>query len=130
LHPSIAMSSDRRQTLGELGETLACDELRRRGYAILERRYRTRYGEIDIVARHGDVLVFVEVKARRSDVFGSGAAAVTPNKQRRVARMAADFLVRRRLQDRPCRFDVVSVAMGEERPRIEVFAGAFVAAGL
>jgi len=130
LHPSIAMSSDPRQTLGELGETLACDELRRRGYAILERRYRTRYGEIDIVARHGDVLVFVEVKARRSDVFGSGAAAVTPNKQRRVARMAADFLVRRRLQDRPCRFDVVSVAMGEERPRIEVFAGAFVAAGL
>ena len=130
MHPSIAMSSDPRQTLGELGETLACDELRRRGYAILERRYRTRYGEIDIVARHGDVLVFVEVKARRSDVFGSGAAAVTPNKQRRVARMAADFLVRRRLQDRPCRFDVVSVAMGEERPRIEVFAGAFVAAGL
>jgi len=130
LHPSIAMSSDPRQTLGELGETLACDELRRRGYAILERRYRTRYGEIDIVARHGDVLVFVEVKARRGDAFGSGAAAVTPNKQRRVARMAADFLVRRRLQDRPCRFDVVSVAMGEERPRIEVFAGAFVAAGL
>jgi putative endonuclease len=124
------MSSDRRQTLGELGETLACDELRRRGYAILERRYRTRYGEIDIVARHGDVLVFVEVKARAGDAFGSGAEAVTPYKQRRVARMAADFLVRRRLQDRPCRFDVVSVVMGEERPRIEVFAGAFVAAGL
>ena len=126
LHPSLAMSSDRRQTLGELGETLACDELKRRGYAILERRYRTRYGEIDIVARHGDVLVFVEVKARAGDAFGSGAEAVTPYKQRRVARMAADFLVRRRLQDRPCRFDVVSVAMGEERPRIEVFAGAFV----
>jgi putative endonuclease len=116
LHRSIAMSSDRRQTLGELGETLACDELRRRGYAILERRYRTRYGEIDIVARHGDVLV-----------FGSGAAAVTGVKQRRVARMAADFLARRRLQDRPCRFDVVSVAMGMERPRIEVFVGAFYA---
>ena len=124
------MSSNRRQTLGELGETLACDELQRRGYAILERRYRTRYGEIDIVARHGEVLVFVEVKARAGDAFGSGAEAVTPYKQRRVARMAADFLVRRRLQDRPCRFDVVSVAMGEERPRIEVFAGAFVAAGL
>ena len=121
------MSSDRRQTLGELGETLACDELRRRGYAILERRYRTRYGEIDIIARHGDVLVFVEVKARAGNAFGSGAAAVTGYKQRRVARMAADFLARRRLQDRPCRFDVVSVAMGEEQPRIEVFAGAFTA---
>ena len=127
MHHAIAMSSDRRQTLGELGETLACDELRRRGYAILERRYRTRYGEIDIVARHGDVLVFVEVKARAGEAFGSGAEAVTGYKQRRVARMAADFLARRRLQDRPCRFDVVSVAMGEERPRIEVFAGAFYA---
>jgi putative endonuclease len=119
------MSSDRRQSLGELGETLACDELRRRGYAILERRYRTRYGEIDIVARHGDVLVFVEVKARVGDTFGSGAEAVTGYKQRRVARMAADFLARRRLTDRPCRFDVVSVAMGLEHPRIEVFVDAF-----
>jgi putative endonuclease len=129
LQPLARMSSDPRQTLGELGETLACDELRRRGYAILERRYRTRYGEIDIVARHGDVLVFVEVKARAGVAFGSGAEAVTRWKQRRVAQMAADFLVRRRLQDRPCRFDVVSVAMGDGAPRIEVIAGAFVAAG-
>ena len=119
------MSSDRRQTLGELGENLACEELRRRGYAILERRYRTRYGEIDIVARHGDVLVFVEVKARVGDAFGSGAEAVTEYKQRRVARMAADFLARRRLHDRPCRFDVVSVAVGQGVPRVEVIAGAF-----
>ena len=119
------MSSDRRQSLGKLGETLACDELRRRGYAILERRYRTRYGEIDIVARYGDVLVFVEVKARVGTAFGTGAEAVTGYKQRRVARMAADFLARRRLQGRPCRFDVVSVAVGSERPRIEVIAGAF-----
>ena len=119
------MASDARQFLGELGENLACDELRRRGYAILERRYRTRFGEIDIVARHGDVLVFVEVKARVGSAFGTGAEAVTAFKQRRVAQMAADFLARRRLQDRPCRFDVVSIAMGEERPRIEVFAGAF-----
>jgi len=126
LHRSSRMSDDKRQTLGQLGETLACDELRRRGYAILERRYRTRYGEIDIVARHGDVLVFVEVKARAGAAFGSGAEAVTVHKQRRVAQMAADFLVRRRLHDRPCRFDVVSVAVGEGAPRVEVIAGAFV----
>ena len=114
------MASDARQFLGELGENLACDELRRRGYAILERRYRTRFGEIDIVARHGDVLVFVEVKAR----VGS-AEAVTAFKQRRVAQMAADFLARRRLHDRPCRFDVVSIAVGEGAPRVEVIAGAW-----
>jgi len=70
------------------------------------------------------------VKARSGDAFGSGAEAVTVYKQRRVARMAADFLVRRRLGDRPCRFDVVSVAVGGEHPRIDVFPGAFVAAGL
>jgi len=80
------MSSDRRQTLGELGETLACEELRRRGYAILERRYRTRYGEIDIVARHGDVLVFVEVKARAGDAFGTGAEARFQSRLHRNAR--------------------------------------------
>jgi len=119
------MSSDPRQTLGELGETLACEELRRRGYAILERRYRTRFGEIDIVARHGDVLVFVEVKARTGDAFGSGAEGVTGWKQRQVAQMAADFLVRRRLHERPCRFDVVSVAIGEAGARVEVIADAF-----
>ena len=119
------MSSDRRQSLGELGENLACEELRRRGYAILERRYRTRYGEIDIVARHGDVLVFVEVKARMGDAFGTGAEAVTGYKQRRVRQMAADFLVRRRLRDRPCRFDVVSIAVGDAGARIEVIPGAW-----
>ena len=125
LHRPLVMASDARQSLGELGETLACEELRRRGYAILERRYRTRYGEIDIVARHGDVLVFVEVKARAGEAFGTGAEAVTRYKQRRVAQMAADFLVRRRLQDRPCRFDVVSIAVGESGSRIEVIPGAW-----
>jgi len=125
LHRSQVMASDARQSLGELGENLACDELRRRGYAILERRYRTRFGEIDIVARHGDVLVFVEVKARVGMAFGTGAEAVTAFKQRRVAQMAADFLARRRLHDRPCRFDVVSIAVGEGAPRVEVIAGAW-----
>ena len=81
---------------GKLGEDLACAELARRGYAILERRYRTRFGEIDIVARHGDSLVFVEVKARDGDEFGGGAAAVTAWKQQRIVQMAIDYLARRR----------------------------------
>jgi len=81
------MTPDRRQTLGLHGEDLACAELRRRGYAILERRYRTRHGEIDIVAREGEVVVFVEVKTRAGDRFGDGAAAVTGWKQRRIVLM-------------------------------------------
>lgn len=70
-------------------------------------------------------VVFVEVKARAGDEFGSGAEAVTPYKQRRVARMAADFLARRRLREQPCRFDVVSVMVGEGPPRVEVIPAAF-----
>ena len=77
VHRRAPMGRDDRQSLGKLGEDLACAELHRRGYEILERRYRTRFGEIDIVARDGDVTVFVEVKARDGDDFGGGAAAVT-----------------------------------------------------
>jgi len=71
------MSTDNRQTLGKLGEDLACAELERRGYAITDRRYRTRFGEIDIVARYGEEIAFIEVKARVGGEFGGGAAAVT-----------------------------------------------------
>ena len=113
--------------VGLSAESRAAAYLVAKGYRIVARRFRSPVGEVDIVARRRGVLVFVEVKARVGDAFGSGAEAVTRYKQLRVARMAADFLVRRRLQDRPCRFDVVSVAIGGERPRIEVFAGAFYA---
>ena len=123
------MTADRRQSLGILGEELACEELRKRGYAILARRYRTRHGEIDLVARHGPAIVFVEVKTRSGDDFGGGAAAVTPWKQRRVTRMAMDFLARSRLDNRPCRFDVVTVDLRPGAPVVEVYMNAFDAAG-
>src|SRR5688500_2102705 len=100
-----------RQTFGKLGEDLACAELSRRGYEILERRYKSRFGEIDIVARHGGAVVFVEVKARAVYAFGGGELAVTAWKQRKIARMAVDFLSRRRLLNQPCRFDVVAVGL-------------------
>src|SRR5258706_16113637 len=103
------MSTDPRQTLGISGETLACAELQRRGYAILERRYRTRVGEIDIIASDLGTIVFVEVKARMGEDFGGAAAAITGWKQRRIAQMAVDYLSRRRLHNCPCRFDVVTV---------------------
>ena len=99
----------RRQTLGKSAEDLAVAELERRGYAILARRYRTRHGEIDVVARDGRTTVFVEVKARSSLRYGSAAEAVTPWKQRRLVSMATDFLVRHRLADGPARFDVVAI---------------------
>jgi len=119
------MSSDHRQSLGQSGEDLACTELERRGYAILARRYRSRFGEIDVVARDDQTIVFVEVKARAGDEFGGGAAAVTPWKQRRIAQMAVDYLSRNNLHDQPCRFDVVTVDITDDHPEVVVYTHAF-----
>jgi putative endonuclease len=115
-----------RQTLGKTGEALAVAELERRGYAILARRYRTKHGEIDIVARDDDTVVFVEVKARATAEFGTAAEAVTAWKQRRLVGMAVDYLARHDLTRHPCRFDVVAIDDAEtERPAITVFRSAF-----
>ncbi len=110
---------------GKTGEDLACRELERRGYAIVARRYRQRGGELDIIARDGPTLVFVEVKARDGREFGAAAEAVTPYKQRRIARLALDYLARHHLHDTPCRFDVVAIHVDEGRTTIEVFQNAF-----
>jgi putative endonuclease len=114
--------------LGKTGEDLACAELRRRGYAILDRRYRTRGGELDIIARDGPTLVFVEVKTRGSTRFGSPLEAVTAAKRRQVVAMAADYLARRRPRGARCRFDVAAVTFDAQgRPAIEIVTDAFAA---
>jgi putative endonuclease len=114
-----------RQALGKLGEDLAVAELEHRGYAIAARRYRTRCGEIDIVAERCGVLVFVEVKARETAEFGSAAEAVTPRKQRQLTRMANDYLAREGGAGRACRFDVVTVMLDRPEPIVEVYENAF-----
>ena len=119
------MTIDPRQALGLSGEDLACAELERRGYAIVERRYRTRVGEIDIIAKDGLTIVFVEVKARMTQDFGGAAAAMTGWKQRRIARMAVDYLARQNLHDCPCRFDVVAIDFNESEPCVIVYPNAF-----
>jgi putative endonuclease len=125
--------SGERLRLGEIGEDLAVQELERRGYAVLARRYRRRSGEIDIVAVDGRTLVFVEVKARdglrAAARYGPAAEAVTALKRRRIVATARDFLVRHDCSARPCRFDVVAVHIGQEGPEVEVFQNAFDASG-
>jgi putative endonuclease len=116
-----------RQDLGKSGEDLAVAELARRGYAVSARGYRTRYGEIDIVASEGDVLVFVEVRRRSGDGCGAAAESVTRGKQRRVARMAADYLARHGLFDKcAVRFDVVAIDdQPSGQPVVTVIQAAF-----
>ena len=117
--------SRRRVLFGKTGEDLACRELERRGYAILARRYRRRSGEIDIVARDGPTLVFVEVKARGGHAFGSAADAVTALKRRRITGLAVEYMMRHHLSGSPCRFDVVAIHLDSGAPVVEVFQSAF-----
>ena len=114
-----------RQRLGKFGEDLACRELERRGYAILARRYRRRGGELDIVARDGQTVVFVEVKTREGCDYGAGGESVTLRKRRRMANGALDYLTRHRLGECPCRFDVVSIDVSREPPNLELYQNAF-----
>lgn len=118
-----------RVRFGEIGEELAVQELERQGYAILARRYRRRGGEIDIVAGDGATIVFVEVKARDGRAFGGGSEAITALKRYRLTATARDYLARHRLQERPCRFDVVAIDISNGSPRLEVIRNAFDATG-
>lgn len=99
--------------------------LRSRGYRIIRRNYRARRGEIDIIASEGDVICFVEVKARHSGFFGSPEEAVSYFKQRQIAKAAICYLRQAGLPDKPARFDVVSLLYSGNEPEIELIKGAF-----
>ncbi|MDD5557408.1 MAG: YraN family protein [bacterium] len=100
------------RSLGERGEEIAGELLRRRGYRILARNYRCPRGEIDLIARDRDVIVFVEVKGRGSGRFGSPLEAVTPRKRRRLAAAALHYLASCGLLRARTRFDVVGIRWG------------------
>jgi putative endonuclease len=109
----------RKQAVGQLGEDFAAAYLQRLGYRILERNFRCRLGEIDIIAKEGKDLVFVEVKTRSSRRFGDPQEAVTPAKQAKL-RTVASFFLKRYKKSVPCRFDVfaVSIEGGMVRPQL------------
>ena len=94
---------------GREGEEKAVEFLKKQGYGILSRNFASRHGEIDIVARKGREIVFVEVKMRSSTVFGYPAEAVTCRKAERLRRTAMYYLMKNRIEDAACRFEVVSV---------------------
>lgn len=118
--------TDERQLLGRVGEELAAITLVRLGYTIVERRFRTDRGDIDIVAEDGETLVFVEVRARANGECGTAAESVTEHKKRQVARMAREYLSLHDISERVCRFDVVAIdrALTTE-PEVTVYRDAF-----
>lgn len=114
-----------RQSLGGLGEDLAAGFLKKQGYKILERNYRTPLGEIDLIGRHRGALVFIEVKTRRSERFGAGQEAVHSAKQAKLRKLADYYLKQKRLGEVAVRFDVVGILWQEGKPLIELIEGAF-----
>lgn len=111
--------------MGHRGEELAVRHLIRKKYRILARNWRDRGGELDIVARDGGTLVFVEVKTRTSDSFALPVESVGYDKQRRLRRLADRYIARNAVADCEVRFDVVSVLDRGAKPEIEHLENAF-----
>lgn len=116
-----------RRGLGHDWEREAERALVAAGYRIVERNFRTREGEIDLIARDAETLCFVEVKGRASRAFGGPAESVTLEKQRRIARAAAAYLLRFRGEPPACRFDVVGIDASSADPssRVTILRKAF-----
>ena len=117
-----------RLKFGREGESAALRFLKKKGYRILEKNFRSKVGEIDIIAEQDGVIVFVEVKARADHEFGHPLNALTPAKQKKIIQTAQSFLSRKRISDKPMRFDVVALTSDAESPdswKIELLQNAF-----
>jgi putative endonuclease len=110
--------------LGKEGEDRAAQFLVKQGYRILERNYRTRNGEIDLITLHEGAVVFVEVKTRTNDAYGAPELAVNARKQGRMIKAALGYIKYKKLHQVPCRFDVVAISSSAGQP-VELIQNAF-----
>ncbi|MFQ3548926.1 MAG: YraN family protein [Armatimonadota bacterium] len=112
--------------LGLSAEILASSYLAEIGYKIIDSNYHSRYGEIDIIANENENLVFVEVRCRRTNTYGSPIESITNKKKNNIILTAQDYIEKKQLYDMPCRFDVVEVTSNEGKLSIkEVVKDAF-----
>ena len=116
---------NKQQNFGKKSESIATSYLKKHGYKILEQNYRTKLGEIDIIAKDKDALVFVEVKSRISNRFGYPKWAVTPKKQRKISMVALLYIKTTKQRNVKARFDVVAISSAKDRPSIEIIKNAF-----
>ena len=110
---------------GKKGEDIAAACLRKEGYRIVERNYRCLYGEIDIIAMDAGDVVFIEVKSRKSDNFGSPEEAVGITKQKKISKVALNYLRERGLADHNARFDIVAIRFMPQGNRVKLIRNAF-----
>ena len=114
---------------GKNGETLAAEFLKKQGYKVLYRNYKTKLGEIDIIAEDKDTLCFIEVKTRQSEKFGLPQEAVAWRKQAQVSKAALIFLKEKKLWDKKARFDVVAVLSNDKVVEFDLIKDAFELSG-
>ena len=114
-----------RKKIGNQGEDLAARYLQQQGYRILRRNYHSRYGEIDIICEYQRVIIFVEVKTRRSERYGSAEESVTWTKQQRLRKTALHYLQQRNEPFKEIQFDVITVRLEGARPIINHIKDAF-----
>lgn len=123
--------TEARRALGKKGEAAARAYLERRGVRILVANYTCAAGEIDLIARERETLLFIEVKTRASEAFGPPQFAVHQRKQRQIVRAAQWYLTEQRVAEVACRFDVVAVTfLNDDRPHIHWVRDAFPAEGV
>jgi putative endonuclease len=114
-----------KKELGKRGEDLAFRFLKKKGYRIIETNYVCKMGEMDLIAKEKDTLVFIEVKTRTSTMFGPPQLAVNSSKQRQLSKVALYYLKEKRLEDVKARFDVVAILLGQKGEEIELIRDAF-----
>ena len=118
----IAQKNFYKKLLGRAGEVKACEFLKKKGYKILEKNYKTCCGEIDLIAQDGESVVFIEVKTRVNDDFGAPSEAVTLKKQEKYYKIATYYLQRAKKTDSECRFDVVEIEDGQINHILNAFS--------
>jgi len=115
----------KKKELGKRGEEVALRFLKKKGYRIIEKNYACKMGEMDIIAKEKDTLVFIEVKTRTSALFGPPQLAVNFSKQRQLSKVALNYLKENRLEEAKARFDVVAILLGQKEEGIELIRNAF-----
>ena len=121
--------SDFRKQVGNKGESLAEDYIKRKGYNIIQRNYRCRLGEIDIIAKDDDTIVFIEVRTKQNENFGTPQDSVTSTKMSKISKTALSFIHEKNLSGFSYRFDFIAITFSQGKPNIEHIENAFMPNG-
>ena len=120
----MALPTEKKE-IGQKGENLAVAYLQNLGYKVLERNYRCKLGEVDIIARDNDTLVFIEVRTRSSLDFGLPQESINRRKRHQISKVALEYMIRRKLKNIPARFDVVAISLEPGKEKVDHIKDAF-----